>query len=219
MTLTYEEAKEITGTLSYPSKMPCPSWGIDPKNCVTGAKLRAQKGTTCSICYACKGHFCYPLVRQKQAERLQGTHDGRWVEAMIVMIKATSCRHFRWFDSGDLQGSEHLLRIFLIALRMPDVQFWLPTQEHKLVHEAKFDLPANLTIRLTNYIIDPIYPVRTTFPTAEVITCSKEDWDVHTTYNDGIHHYCPADGTGEKKCGACRACWDKSIQTIMYRRS
>ena len=161
MNLTYELAIEIAGHLSYPSKMPCPSWGIDPKHCATGKKLRKKKGTTCSICYACRGHYNYPNVRKKQAERLAGLDHPLWVDAMIIIIRTHACNHFRWFDSGDIQGASQLLKIILIAVRMPEVQFWLPTQEHRLVNQFIHDIPTNLTIRLTNEIVNPTYELRT----------------------------------------------------------
>jgi hypothetical protein len=219
MNLTYDQAVKIAGQLSYPSKMPCPSWGIDPKHCKTGAKLRKKKNTTCSICYACRGHYCYPKVRLRQQERLEGIAFQYWVDAMIVIIARAACSHFRWLDSGDLQGMDHLLKVILIAVRMPEVQFWLPTQEHKLIADCKQIIPDNLTIRLTNVVIDPIYPIKTNLPVAEVHTGSKEEWDklLLTSSNDA--HYCPADGTGEKKCGTCRACWDKRVTKIIYRRA
>lgn len=215
MNLTYELAVEIAGHLSYPSKMPCPSWGIDPKHCKTGAKLRKQKGTTCSICYACRGHYNYPRVRQRQQERLEGITHYLWVDAMIVLIRTVACSHFRWFDSGDLQDEIHLLKIMLIARRLPEVKFWLPTQEHRLVDQFLHEIPDNLTIRLTNVVIDPTHELRTTLPVAEVHTCLKEAWK----FMDFGGHSCPADGEGEKKCGDCRACWDKTIPKVIYRRS
>lgn len=214
--ISYEEAIRIAGHLSFPSKMPCPSWGIDPKHCKTGQKLRKKKGTTCSICYACRGHYNYPLVRKRQEERLQGIDHQFWVDAMIVLIKAQSCTHFRWLDSGDLQSLVHLLKIILIAIRMPSVKFWLPTQEHKLVRYFEKDIPQNLTIRLTNAVIDPKYEVRTHLPTASVETCDKEQWC--GGYSIG-RFYCPADGKDKKECGNCRACWDKNTTHIVYRRN
>ena len=219
MNLTYEQATEIAGSLSYPSKMPCPSWGIDPKHCKTGAKLRKQKGTTCSICYACRGHYCYPVVRGLQATRLEGIVHPYWVDAMIILITRTGCRWFRWFDSGDLQGEEHFLKICLIAIRMPEINFWLPTQEHKLVHKMSFIIPTNITVRLTNVVINPVNEVKTTFPVAEVKTCEKENWPVGGLLSNTDEWFCPADGINEKQCGLCRACWDKTIPKIIYRKS
>ena len=37
-----KEAKEITGGLSAPSKMPGPAYNLPAQGCITGAKLQAQ---------------------------------------------------------------------------------------------------------------------------------------------------------------------------------
>src|SRR6516225_1349830 len=45
-------AEHVTGGLSWPSKMPCPAWGIPATRCRSGSVLAGQEGTTCSACYA-----------------------------------------------------------------------------------------------------------------------------------------------------------------------
>ena len=52
-----EEAWDLVGGLSKPGKMPGWSIGIPAKECKTGSKLRAVKGSVCEDCYALKG--CY----------------------------------------------------------------------------------------------------------------------------------------------------------------
>ena len=47
-----EKAKEITGSLSKPSKMPGHAYGLPAKECKTGGKLQKVKGSTCYGCYA-----------------------------------------------------------------------------------------------------------------------------------------------------------------------
>jgi hypothetical protein len=41
------EAKEITGSLSKPSKMPGFAYGLPAKECKTGKKLQNVEGSTC----------------------------------------------------------------------------------------------------------------------------------------------------------------------------
>lgn len=209
MNLTYKEAINIAGILSRPAKMPCPSWGIDPKHCAVGKKLREQKGTTCSVCYACKGNYNFPNVRSRQNERYEAIAHPRWVEAMVVSIRKECCTHFRWFDSGDIQGRAHLLKIIQIAAQMPEVTFWLPTQEHKLIRNCKRPIPPNLTIRMTNAIIDPKRDLRKAPIMAEVHT------NPDPSKTDG--HICPA-YTTDNKCGTCRACWDPKIRKVIYKK-
>jgi hypothetical protein len=209
MSLTLTEAVAVAGKLSNTSKMPCPSWGIDPKHCAIGKRLRNQKGTTCSICYACKGMYNFPNVRNAQEVRFNSLDRKEWVEAMVVLITKSKCDHFRWLDSGDIQGRSHLLKIILIAAQLPEVNFWLPTQEHKLIRDCKHKIPANLKIRLTNAIIDPDKDLRNAPLMAEVHTAPDP------AKTDGW--ICPAPQQGGK-CEDCRACWDPNIRKVIYKK-
>lgn len=209
MTLTKARAIAIAGNLSNTSKMPCPSWGIDPIHCKVGCKLRKQKGTTCSICYAHKGMYNFPAVRNAQDVRYEGIVHRLWVDAMVVLISSTGCAHFRWFDSGDIQGRAHLLKLILIATRLPEVDFWLPTQEHKLIRDCKHKIPDNLRIRLTNAIIDPDRELRYAGMVAEVHTDPSK--------TAGKAWVCPAPSQGGK-CLECRACWSPFIQKVIYKK-
>jgi hypothetical protein len=58
-----KEAKEITGGLSAPGKMPEGSYNLPAVACQTGAKLRLVPDTPCYKCYAFKGGDC-PASKQ-----------------------------------------------------------------------------------------------------------------------------------------------------------
>ena len=62
-----EKAKEITGSLSKPSKMPGHAYGLPAKECKTGGKLQKVKGSTCYGCYALKGCYVFKVVQDAQA--------------------------------------------------------------------------------------------------------------------------------------------------------
>ena len=49
-----KEAREITGGLSKPSKMPGPAHNLPAVACKTGAKLVTVPGSVCAGCYALK---------------------------------------------------------------------------------------------------------------------------------------------------------------------
>ena len=66
-----KEAKEITGGLSKPSKMPGPSYNLPAAACITGAKLAKIPGTVCYGCYALKGRYRFTNVRLALARRLE----------------------------------------------------------------------------------------------------------------------------------------------------
>ena len=81
-----KEAKEITGGLSSPSKMPGPSFNLPAAACLTGAKLATVPGSTCSGCYALKGRYRFPNVQAALQRRLAKLHDPRWIESMVTLI-------------------------------------------------------------------------------------------------------------------------------------
>ena len=143
-----KEANEIVGGLSAPGKMPCPSINLPATACVTGAKLARVPGTTCHGCYALKGRYRFPNVKEAMDRRLQALSDSRWVRAMVVLLKDR--KYFRWHDSGDLQSSWHLKRILEVCKQTPDTKHWLPTREAQLLQYLDSDIiPPNLIIRLS----------------------------------------------------------------------
>ena len=63
-----KEAREITGGLSKPSKMPGPAHNLPAVACKTGAKLVQIPGSVCAGCYALKGRYRFNNV-QKALQR------------------------------------------------------------------------------------------------------------------------------------------------------
>ena len=192
-----KEAKEITGGLSSPSKMPGPSFNLPAAACITGAKLVKVAGSTCSGCYALKGRYRFPNVKEAMQRRLAKLHDPRWIEAMVTLIDKQPV--FRWHDSGDLQSVEHLKNIFEVCKLTPETRHWLPTREAKFLPLNTDSIPKNLIIRLSGHKIDK--------PAA-----SFWRW-TSTVVTDGKS--CPAKEQGNE-CKDCRACWDRSTANIAY---
>ncbi len=213
--MTLREAIALTGGLSHPSKMPCPCWGISQAHCVTGSKQAKHPRTACSVCYAARGHYQLPTAQRAMQARLEGLKDPRWVEAMTLLISTESDGHFRWFDSGDLQSKRHLNKIIKIAKNLPNIKFWLPTQEQVIVRDVK--VPRNLTVRVTAPKINAI-KMPAFRNVATVVESDKASWDKMVQTNNLDRWFCPADGSGPHKCGACRACWNKDIKQIVYRK-
>ena len=197
-----KEASEITGGLSAPGKMPEGSYNLPAVACITGAKLREIPGTPCYGCYAFKGRYNFPNVKDALSRRLESLTHPDWVQAMAVLIKGK--KHFRWHDSGDLQGPKHLTNIFEVCKRTPDTQHWLPTQERKLLQFLDPDIiPPNLIIRLSN---------------AKNDTKPGNAWTHWSTVvsKPRAGHICPAPEQGNN-CGSCRACWSKDVKEIQYK--
>ena len=201
-----KEAKEITGGLSAPGKMPEGSYNLPARACQTGAKLREIEGTPCYGWYAFKGRYNFPNVKDALSRRLESLTHPQWVQAMAVLIKGK--KHFRWHDSGDLQSVHHLKKIFEVCNLTPDTMHWLPTQERQFLPLPGSSIPKNLIIRLSN---------------AKNDTKPGRAWDhwstVVTTPRAG--HVCPApeqlDKKGRPHCKDCRACWSKDVKEVQYK--
>ena len=105
-----KDAERITGGLSAPGKMPEGSYNIPASACQTGAKLRLVPDTPCYKCYAFKGRYNFPNVKNALARRLKSLDHPQWVEGMTTLVK--KIKHFRWHDSGDIQSVAHLKNIY-----------------------------------------------------------------------------------------------------------
>ena len=192
-----KEAKELTGGLSKPSKMPGPSYNLPAQACITGAKLVKVMGSVCKGCYALKGRYNFNNVRLALARRLESLDHPQWVLAMTVLIKGEEV--FRWHDSGDLQSSWHLKRIFEVCEATPETSHWLPTREAKFLPLSTDSIPKNLIIRMSSHMIDQ-KPVKF--------------WPWTSTVSTGSFT-CPASKQGNK-CKSCRNCWDRNIANVSY---
>ena len=192
-----KEAIKITGGLSKPSKMPGPAFNLPAAACITGAKLVKIPGSVCSGCYALKGRYRFPNVKEALARRLAGLTHPEWIPAMVVLIDQTPW--FRWHDSGDLQGVQHLKNIFEVCKLTPGTRHWLPTREAKFLPLNTDSIPKNLIIRLSGHKIDK--PAPGFWPwTSTVVTVEKS---------------CPA-AEQDNQCKDYRACWTRDVPNIAY---
>lgn len=218
---TLKQAKDIAGSIGYPSKMPGTSYGIPAQACKVGSKLVSVPGSTCSGCYALKANYRYDSVVKGQAKRLAGLASPQWASAMVFLLRAahgldtgkpdrkvTSPGWHRWHDSGDLQSLGHLAAICQVARRTPELKHWLPTREHKIISDyikSGGVIPANLMVRLSATMVDGA-------PSA------------HWPHTSTVHHaevakgsVCPAPTQGNK-CGDCRACWSPAVPNVSYHK-
>ena len=197
-----KEARKITGGLSAPSKMPGPAFNLPAVNCITGAKLVKVPGSVCAGCSALKGRYRFPNVQAALNRRLKSLDHPDWIRAMAVLID--NAPWFRWHDSGDLQGPEHLKKIFEVCKLTPETSHWLPTQERKLLQFLDpAIIPTNLVIRLSNAKNDTV-PGQAWTHWSTVVTKPRAG------------HVCPAPEQGNN-CGSCRACWSKDVKEVQYR--
>ena len=211
LNLNLKSALQLIGGLSGPSKMPCHAYSIPAQKCITGAKLRQVKNSICSVCYALKGNYGFPVVRDALMRRFESLTNPLWIEAMVLAIRAKEkSGFFRWHDSGDIQSVQHLQNICEIAKRLPDIKFWIPTREYtKIIPDffaAGHKFPENLTVRLSAFMIDGPAPI-----------AIAKKYNLTTSGVSKLGFTCPASLQGNK-CLDCRACWDKSVVNINYHK-
>ena len=198
-----KEASKITGGLSAPGKMPEGAYSIPATACQTGAKLALVPGPPCHGCYALKNRYMMPVQKAAMERRLKSLNHGSWTKAMATLIKGK--KHFRWHDSGDLQSADHLRKIFEVCASTPETSHWLPTQERQYLPLPGSTIPPNLIIRLSNAKNDTVPGQAWTH------------WSTVVTKPRAGVYVCPAPEQG-MKCGSCRACWNKDVKEIQYKK-
>tara|TARA_B100001094_G_C18047173_1_gene728062 strand:+ start:428 stop:1111 length:684 start_codon:yes stop_codon:yes gene_type:complete len=223
--LTYKfksikDAEKAVGNLSRPSKMPSYAWSISAKRCNTGSKLAKVKGSVCYNCYALKGRYMFNNTQDALERRFTAwdSNRNRWTDAMIYLMHnkqhIVNTGHFRFFDSGDIQGVDMLNDINTVAWASPHIRFWLPTKEYKLIKNYDIDIAPNLVIRVSAPNIDKDFPSWAYSPNNHAYT------HISTVYSkDNIDTakgvICPASKQGNQ-CGSCRACWDDTVSEVSY---
>jgi hypothetical protein len=117
---------------------------------------------------------------------------------MVASMKRA--KYFRWFDSGDAYSVDLIRKIHEVVKLTPHVQHWLPTRSYKVAKlwKALEAIDAEPNWRLSGYSND------------SVILRSAEDFIPEKGYS-----LCRAYTRGGK-CGDCRACWSKAVQTVAY---
>ena len=185
--------------------MPGYSYSLPASMCPVGSKLRLIPHSTCSKCYAFRGHYNYNNVKNSLAKRLESLNDlPKWISCMSWLINHTGTTHFRWHDSGDIQSTAHLEAIIAVCDNTKQVSHWLPTREYHVVTKwlKSHTTPANLIIRLSAPMLMK--------PPPNLNGC-------HTsTVGASIGYACPAHDQNDE-CQSCRACWDKDIPNVDYR--
>ena len=191
-----KEARKITGGLSAPGKMPEGSYNLPAGACQTGQKLAKIPGTPCFKCYADnRGRYRFPNVKAALQRRLESLTHPDWIEGMYTLVN--KIKHFRWHDSGDLQGVWHLKNIMEVCNQTPATMHWLPTQERKYLPLGSY--PKNLVIRLSN---------------AKNNTAPGQAWTHWSTVVDSGGD-CPASKQGNQ-CKSCRRCWSRDVKHVTY---
>ena len=193
-----QQAWDLVGGLSKPSKMPGWAYGLPAKECKTGSKLRDIKGSTCHGCYALKGCYVFPVVQAAQYRRLASLKHPLWSGAMSLLINSKRSDVFRWHDSGDVQDLDHLNKIYAVCHLTPTRRHWMPTREAWTLKHLD-SCPKNLIIRFSMPMINQ---------------AAAGSWtNTSTVVTSGAT--CPSAQQGNE-CKNCRNCWNKDISNISY---
>lgn len=209
--MTMQLAKEVTGGLSKPSKMPGYAYSIPAQECQKGSELRKVKGSVCEKCYALKGRYVFSNVKAALYRRFESLSNPLWVEGMAFLINQGGSNVHRWADSGDLQSLEMLEKIVAVCKLTPRVKHWLPTKEYGYVRqyvEKHGSFPKNLNVRLSAFMVDGPLPQA---------LASRLGVTMSGVTTDPSKATCPAPAQGGV-CGSCRACWDKKKPVVTYHK-
>ncbi len=202
----------MTVKISKASKMPCPSWSLPAWFTCPGARQPDGSPTeACSKCYALQGRYLFRNVREAREHNRSDWQRSGWVSDMVEIIKGE--KFFRWFDSGDIYSVKLAQKILAVCVNTPDTQHWIPTRSYKI---PKMEKVLGALACLDNV----------------VVRWSADNIDDHKAFGREAEHssvivsntprklrkgsvLCEAYSRGGK-CGSCRSCWSKSVDTILY---
>lgn len=209
--MNIKQAVKIIGSLGKPSKMPGYAYGTPAELCKTGSKLRKQKGTVCSKCYAMKGFYMFSNVKPMFYKRFKAMKHPRFVEAMTLVIehKTKQTKYFRWKDSGDIDSLAELERIVQVCQNTPKVKHWLPTREVKIVNDylkIYKTFPGNLAVRVSSPMVNG-QPLPS-FPNTSTVHSAGKKW-----YGKKCIAY-----KQDNQCKDCRACWNTKVKNVSYKQ-
>ena len=203
--LNKEEKSYYKKMLSNTSKLGVKSISLDAKKCKTGSKLAKKSGTVCNGCYALKGCYVFPVVKDAMARRLEFFNSPNFIPIMVWLLSSLRKKFFRWFDSGDVQDVFMALNILEVCRLTPNIKHWIPSKEYKIWRQAlKIQkLPDNVVLRMSSPNIDQ-EPLKE-FQNTSTVHENKKAFGLECiAYKQ--------DG----KCLDCKACYNPKIKNISY---
>ena len=196
--------------LSNTSKMPGKSWSTSARETCPGARNPdGSPVSACEFCYALTGAYNFPGTIAARKHNEQDWQEDGWVYMMVKAIG--KAKFFRWFDSGDVYSPILAGKIWAVIVETPNCQHWLPTRAYKdpaiLYHLERIARLRNAVVR---YSSDSRTGERLDFGLNSTIIQSAEDFIPEKGYS-----LCRSGERGGK-CGSCRACWSKAVETVAY---
>lgn len=199
--------------LSKASKMPGRSWSLQAGETCPGSinKDTKQIIEVCQDCYAKTGFYRMENVIRPREHNRKDWKRPDWADDMVQELDTE--RYFRWFDSGDVYSAALAQKIYEVIRRTPHCHHWLPSKSYTIPKIRYWldrikELP-NASVRYSS----PSTKGEYTSEHGSVVV--QEVTDTVQNGNLTVVKMCDAYTRGGK-CGPCRACWDKSINLIVY---
>ena len=194
--------------LSKASKMPGKSWSLQAGDTCPGSinPLTKEVIEVCADCYAKSGFYRMDNVK---APRLSNRKDWKRIEWADDMVQALDNeRWFRWFDSGDIYTAALAQKIHEVARRTPWCNHWIPSKSYNIPKirywlDRLRELP-NVSVRFSSPSTHGEYSSEHGSVVVQSVTDTIQNGKMCDAYTRG------------GKCGPCRACWDSSINLIVY---
>lgn len=192
---------------------------------ITGSRVRswsleagvtcpqAKDSEVCKGCYALKGMYRFPVVKNTRKHNREDYKTSDWVTRMIS--ECTKLDYLRFFDSGDCETLELVSKIEDVIKASPRTKFWLPSRMDKdpafkkaLARVGK--LP-NVALRPSADNIGLDKPER---PGVNSYVIRPED--IFECAKRGIN-LCPvtAPGSTQKSCDTCTLCYTNAPVAYM----
>ena len=203
--LTHTKPKSSCPSLSLPAVIDCPA-------CELSMQLAREAGKTaiCERCYAQRGRYVFPQVRNNQLARSEWWHGTDPIERAIILVDAVkregAPRYFRCYDSGDvdLSAMETWLKF---ADLLPGARLWIPTRTWLL---PEF-LPSLRALNAHPRIV--VRPSAVCFDDQPVTVRGLAGGHAaHWREEIKAPYRCPDD------CSACRVCWEKPELSVSFKR-
>ena len=102
------------------------SWSLPAGDSCPGAK----GAEVCNGCYAKKGMYRFPVVKNVREHNREDYKKDDWVDRMVKEVNKFD--FFRWFDSGDIETPELAKKIRHVVSATQGVKHWIPTRSDKI---------------------------------------------------------------------------------------
>lgn len=194
--------------LSKASKMPGKSWSLQAGDTCPGSINPVTKEVieVCSDCYAKSGFYRMDNVKAPRLSNRKDWKRPEWVDDMVAALDNE--RWFRWFDSGDVYTAALAQKIHEVARRTPWCNHWIPSKSYNIPKirywlDKLRELP-NVSVRFSSPSTHGEYSSEHGSVVVQNVTDTIQNGKMCDAYTRG------------GKCGPCRACWDSSINLIVY---